>query len=472
MNRLSVRIAAAVAAVALAAILAVGGALFVSLRDLHRDQAVASLGDIAQPLVARIRLAAVADLRRAVSALETELRDEILAAAIVRGRVVDPDGDMAGLDLASIPLDDALRTGQADGGSLVAADGTRHLYAATIVRPGTAAADASAIVLATVDRSGALALRDVLRVLPGVVLVVALVALPVAWLLGRSVTRPLRRLADATADVPAAGASPLPESGPAEVRELVGRFNAMTAELERARAEERELLANVRHDLRTPLTVVAGFAEALRDGTVAGDAVPRAGRAIAEEAERMQRLIDDLETADDARASGRELRPEPLDGGALVAAAAERFAGRASATGATLRAQTQAGAGSLAFAADRAAVERILANLVDNALRAIPAGGTILLEALPSTAPAGGPAVALRVSDDGPGFPPGAVDRVFDRFYRGDPSRAGTGAGLGLAIVRTLARAHGGDAVAENLAPTGARVTVTLPAVPVVRESA
>ena len=74
--------------------------------------------------------------------------------------------------------------------------------------------------------------------------------------------------------------------------------------------------------------------------------------------------------------------------------------------------------------------------------------------------------MALRVSDDGRGFPPGSLDRVFDRFYRADPARSGPGTGLGLAIVRALARAHGGDAIAENLAPTGARVTVTLPGVP------
>jgi signal transduction histidine kinase len=162
-----------------------------------------------------------------------------------------------------------------------------------------------------------------------------------------------------------------------------------------------------------------------------------------------------------------ELRPEPLDAAALVAVAAERFAGRASAAGAELRAQVVGEPGSLAFAADRVAIERILANLVDNALRAVSAvgRGTVLLEALPSSL-TGQPAVIVRVSDDGPGFPPDAVGRVFDRFYRADPARAGGSAGLGLAIVRSLARAHGGEAVAENLAPTGARVSVTLPAVP------
>ena len=112
-------------------------------------------------------------------------------------------------------------------------------------------------------------------------------------------------------------------------------------------------------------------------------------------------------------------------------------------------------------------MERILANLVENALGAVRSpGGRVLVEAYRVRDGAGRAAVALRVSDDGRGFPPGSLDRVFDRFYRADPARSGPGSGLGLAIVRALARAHGGDATAENLAPTGARVTVTLPVVP------
>ena len=125
--------------------------------------------------------------------------------------------------------------------------------------------------------------------------------------------------------------------------------------------------------------------------------------------------------------------------------------------------------------------ERILGNLVDNALTSVRRGGHVLLEAraagggapetglaagLAGPAPSGVTGVSLRVSDDGPGFPPGTLDRVFDRFYRADPSRTGGGSGLGLSIVRALATAHGGTATAENLAPTGARVTVVLPRVP------
>lgn len=118
------------------------------------------------------------------------------------------------------------------------------------------------------------------------------------------------------------------------------------------------------------------------------------------------------------------------------------------------------------FAADRLAVDRLIGNLVENAIRAQAGAGRVLVAARAATLPDGGRAVALVVSDDGPGFPPGAVARVFERSFRADPARTGPGSGLGLAIVRELARAHGGDATAENLAPRGARVSVVLPVVP------
>jgi signal transduction histidine kinase len=104
---------------------------------------------------------------------------------------------------------------------------------------------------------------------------------------------------------------------------------------------------------------------------------------------------------------------------------------------------------------------------VDNALSVLPKGGHVWLRAAALTMPGRPPGVAMSVTDDGPGFPPGTTEKVFERFYRADPSRSGSGSGLGLAIVRELARAHGGEAWAENVAPHGARVTVLMPVSPV-----
>ena len=474
-DRVSTRIALAFIAVGLAATLAVGGGLFVSLRTLHRDEAISTLGDIAQPVAARVRVAGlVADIGQELAAVAPGMRSDIGVYGIVGRRIVIAQAAASAVDVASITIDPSQKPGESRGGELTAADGSHLLYAITVVRQQGAAVLPVAIVLTLPDRSGAQAIGDLLRVLPIVVLLTTAIALPIAWFLSRSITRPLHRLAAATAALPGAAIEPVPTEGPREVRELTDRFNATTAELERVRAEERELLANVRHDLRTPLTVVAGFAEALRDGTASGEQVPRAGGAIADEAARIERLIDNLSSIDELRAGRVGLRPEAIDPAALVADAAERFTGQAATAGVSISGAADPG---LSLVADRQALERILGNLVENALGSARHDGHVLVEARAAGGPGPGPGsvaagmapvawVALRVSDDGPGFPPGSLDRVFDRFYRADPARTGGGSGLGLAIVRALATAHGGTATAENLAPTGARVTVLLPGAP------
>jgi len=461
-DRVSSRIAAAFAVVGLVAVLAVGAGLFVSLRTLHQEATISSLGDVAQPIVARVRaLAATAELRAAVNVLKADVRPEVGLYLIVGDRLIAADADQTPLEASSIPLRKDLVVGASVGGSLTTADGSRILYSATVVRREGSLAGPIAILLTAPDRAGADAVRDLLRVLPAVALVILAVVAPIAWLLSRSITRPLRRLAEATAAVPFAGvpSEALAPEGPREVRDLTARFNAMTDELDRVRGEERELLANIRHDLKTPLTVVSGFAEALRDGTASGDGVARAADAIAQEAARMGGLVEDLRSIDEVGTAGLTLRPEALNPAALATEAVARFVPRAAAAGVEVRADADAG---LVLAADRAAVERILGNLIDNALAVVPAGGHVLVEARRGAADG----VVFRVSDDGPGFPPGSLERAFDRFYRADPARTGVGTGLGLSIVRALARSHGGDAVAENLAPSGARVTVTLPGVP------
>lgn len=497
-DRVSSRIAAAFVAVGLVAVLAVGAGLFVSLRSLHQEATINSLGDITQPIAARARALGAADLRAGLSTLRADLRPELGLYAVVGDRLLTGDGSAPILAAQSIVVRPDLPVGASAGGAATAVDGTRLLYSATVIRRSGTQVGRILLVLTSPDNSGALAIRDLLRVLPVVALVVGIIVTPIAWFLSRSITRPLRRLAAATSALPATGSAgpPLTPEGPHEVRDLTERFNAMTAELERVRSEERELLANIRHDLKTPLTVVAGFAEALRDGTAVGPAVGRAADAISQEAARMERLIEDLRSVDDPATMGLTLRPEALDPAALVGAAVARFGPRAAAAGLELRADADPG---LELVADRGAVERILGNLIDNALTIVPTGGHVLVEARGgppgmrsvaleprvgghtggSSGRASQPAVsvgsgahveagsvAFRVSDDGPGLPPGSLERVFDRFYRADPSRTGAGSGLGLSIVRALARAHGGGTVAENLAPTGARFTVTLPTTP------
>ncbi|HVA86681.1 MAG TPA: ATP-binding protein [Candidatus Saccharimonadales bacterium] len=499
---LSFRIAFAFVLLALATWISVGGALFLVLRGLHSDATAATLIDVAAPLVAQVRprLVAGADVQTVLSDLRDQIVDSGYSVYIVAagGRVVALQGDPVPPD--TIQLDANAIRGETGHGTFRTSTGQVYAWAAVTLRnPGVAGpgvAGPRALVLATPDRSGADALRNLVNAFPAVVIVTLLVGIPITWLLSRSVTSPLRRLASATADLPRGAAPALPIEGPTEIRELTARFNAMTEELRETRRSESELLANLRHDLRTPVTVIAGFAEALTDGTATGDDIERAARAIREEAERLEHLVGELGAVERLQSGAAGLRPEGIVAADVLAQTAERFRRQATGQGVEITVVPEAPTGSggpnrpLVVAADRLAVERILANLTANALAALsrspasspapeghssadplPIRGHIWLSA--RRLPAGwlrdaptAEAVVLGATDDGPGFGPGMTERVFERFYRADPSRTGTGSGLGLAIVRELARAHGGDAIAENVAPHGARLSVILPALP------
>ena len=469
---LGARIVAAFVVLALAAWLAIGATMFVILRGLDATATTSALADISQTFLVRFsNTAGQRDLQAIVAEIRSGVADSGTTIHVLRanGRLADL-GDSGGgpepADAITIPADST--RGRTISGSVTYTDGQQHLYAATVLRsPSAAGTGPRAIILSRVDQSGAEALRDVLRSLPIVILVTLIVGGPLAVVLSRSVSGPLRRLASAASNVAVGADEPVPLEGPSEVRDLTDRFNAMAAELAATRASESELLANLRHDLRTPLTVISGFAAALSDGTATGEAAARAASAIEEEAGRLEALVEELGAIERLRMGADGIHPEPTDAGALLHAARERFESSASARGVTVAVDEPA-EGWPTFAADKLALDRILANLIGNALAVVASGGEIRLSArdLPGYPGLVGSAVALTVNDDGPGFPPGGPGRAFERFYRGDPARTGQGSGLGLAIVMELARAHGGTATAENLSPHGARVSVVLPVVP------
>ncbi len=475
---LSGRIIASFALLALALLLAIGGTVFVVLRDLHRASTESRMADLADSLLPQLRQSiASGNLAGALADTQQQLAeggvDIMLATADGQLHPINGFSSVTGtIDLATATL-----RGQDVHSTSVFADGKPHSWAATKV-------NARSVVFATLDRSGGEALGDLARTIPIGLLAILVVGGPLALVLSRSVTGPLRRLQHATAAIPATGGAtgapsggppaagvtaglspgPVPVEGPREVRELTEHFNAMTAELRATREREERLLANLRHDLRTPLTVIGGFAAAIADGTATGPEAVKAGQTIGQEADRLERLVAELDTMDRLRTGAGGLRPEQIDARALLAGTVERFGARAAGKGVALTAIDASGPveADLGFSADRVAVDRILGNLVDNGLAVVSSpGGHVWLEARGSAE-----WITLAVSDDGPGFPNGATERVFDRFYRGDPARSGSGSGLGLAIVRELARAHGGEAQAENLAPHGARVVVHLPRTP------
>ncbi len=464
---LTKRIFLAFAALGFAMLVTVGASLFVVLRDAHQDQIRQSLANqvvVFEASLVRNPVTGQGGLEQRIQDYTTTLVDDG-GFALLQG----PKGVVriiAGTP-SSLKWPTAVPTAVKNpSGTYDLSDGSKYVY----ILPSINGTGGIKLLFAVPDTSAKQALGDILRTLLIVIAVLLLAGLPIAWLLARSVSGPMRRLAAAARDLPAASGEiePLPLEGPNEVTALTERFNAMAHELASTRHEEAQLLANLSHDLRTPLTSIGGYAEAIADGTASGDRAAAAARTIAEEAQRLERLVGELGVVERLRDGPAALRPEALNGSALVAAAAARFETKAATQGVTIDVSGAApGEPELRFTGDRLAVERILQNLIENAFSFVANGGHIWLRAGVLTVPGRPPGISLAVTDDGPGFPPGTTEKVFERFFRADPSRSGGGSGLGLAIVRDLARAHGGEAWAENVAPHGARVTVLMPISPV-----
>ena len=247
-------------------------------------------------------------------------------------------------------------------------------------------------------------------------------------------------------------------SGAAELRELAGSFNHLAESLERQEEARRRLVADIAHDLRTPVSVIRGTVDAMLDG-VYDPADPTHLRSVRDEADRLGRMVNDLRALSLADAGRLNLDRSPVDPGALVAEACVRFDARASEAGVRLSAEVAPNVPVIE--ADPARLAQALGNLVENAMRHAPRGGEVAVSARPSTGRRG---VAIEVTDDGPGIPEAALPHLFDRFYRVEAARSPGGSGLGLAIVRTLVEAHGGTVTASNRDTRGASFAIWLPA--------
>jgi signal transduction histidine kinase len=299
-------------------------------------------------------------------------------------------------------------------------------------------------------------------------LVAALVGVAaVVWL-----TRPLGRLAETVGAFERGGLAVRAHAGPDEVGRLGAAFNRMAARIEaqvealrRTDAQRRELVANVSHDLRSPLAALRGYLETVHVmGDRAGPDERRTYTARAlRSAERLSALVTDL--FDLARFDAAEVRAElePTALAELVADVVAECQGTAEARGVGLRVRAEDGLGLVA--ADARLAERAVANLVDNALRHTPPGGSVSVDV--SRADGGGVAVAVR--DTGEGIAPDVLPRVFDRFVRADASRTGGGAGLGLAIVKRIVDLHRGTVRVESVLGAGATFTAVFPAASVPR---
>ena len=277
-----------------------------------------------------------------------------------------------------------------------------------------------------------------------------LLAALAAFLLARRISRPVDRIA-AAARTLARGAhpEPVPVEGATEIATLAGAFNELAAQLRQAQEAERSFLLSVSHELKTPLTAIRGYAEAVEDGVLD----PRdAAATVASEARRLERLVKDLLDLARMNRTDFSVHNTEIDLGEVAEDAVRRYGKQAQSFGVALWAVTESYAPAIADA-DRTL--QIVSNLVENALRLTPEGGEVRVVAEPGV---------LRVEDTGPGLAAADTERAFERFYLheryGLERKVGTG--LGLAIVKELALAMGGDVDVESRPGTLTVFTVRL----------
>jgi two-component system OmpR family sensor kinase len=280
-----------------------------------------------------------------------------------------------------------------------------------------------------------------------------------ALLISRSISKPLQRVASA-AEAIARGETRTraPISGPSEVRALARSFNTMADQVEATHQSQRDFVANVSHELKTPLTSIQGFSQALLDGTAwTPDSTARAARVIHQEAERMRRMVDDLLVLARFDAGQMTLARSQVEIGSLLRGCVEKLTPQAETAQVTLVLDVPE---QLVVTGDADRLAQVFANLIDNSVAHTPAGGKVTIAANSATESA----IEVTVTDTGAGIPPEALSRIFERFYQVDRSRKRSrGAGLGLAITKEIVEAHGGTITAESVVGLGSRFTVHLP---------
>jgi two-component system, OmpR family, sensor histidine kinase BaeS len=354
--------------------------------------------------------------------------------------------DESGADLLSVPAPGSPARGNNDLEQEQISDGASPIGSVSVTFPGgglnTGDRHLRAALLSAVGWSAAAAVLGALLVGVG---------------MARGVVQPIRRLSTAVKSL-RLGASSMrlgPNAGPGELGELGRAFDAMAVSLEREDQLRRALVADVAHELRTPIAIMQAETEALADGMI--PASPAALSSLNEEAVRLARMVEDLQTLASAEASGLDLQPRLLDLGRVAADAAESLSRRFRASGVELEQRLP----PTPALGDPRRLHQVVTNLLDNAAKYTPPGGKVTVRSGTEDG-----AAVLEVSDTGPGIPLNERSLVWDRFYRGGSGRFADGSGIGLAVVKELVDAHGGRISVGDAAGGGARFTVQLPRLP------
>ena len=426
------------AAIVLVVVLSVGLALVIGAlltRRAVEQTAQRTLARQADLLAERERSALLPLSRRSLTSLRPllEAQGERVEVAPLRepSRYLPPEAQRA------------VRSGERAQGRIVLGD-VEYFYAARLVAR-------RAFVLLRPTSLSAQTAQPYLQGLGIAALTGAVLAALVSLLLARAVTRPLRRAADASrALAQERHPEPIPVEGAREVAVLAASFNEMADRLGKAREAEKQFLLSVSHELKTPLTAIRGYAEGLSEGAVS---VEEAAETIRVEAARLERLVRDLLDLARMNRSEFSIHVEPIDLGAVARETARRYEAQARTFGVELDAVAEGDAPALGDA-DRTL--QAVSNLVENALRLTPPGGSVRVVASPGS---------IAVEDTGPGLKPDELPHAFERFFLYD--RYGrerpVGTGLGLAIVKELAEGMGGSVTATSDPDRLTRFEIRLP---------
>lgn len=292
--------------------------------------------------------------------------------------------------------------------------------------------------------------------LAGILFAVVLTALVVAGLNLRRMSAPLDDLLNASNKIADGDYSArVDEGGPREVRSMARAFNSMAERLQINDEQRRSMLADVTHELRTPLTIIQGNIEGILDGMYPADEARL--KSIVEEAQVLSRLVDDLRTLSLAESGSLELKREPTDLAVLIRETLSAFQSQADADGVGIETLLAENVPSVEVDPER--IRQVLSNLLTNALRYSPRGGTVKVDLTVSITGLERRAV-ISVEDSGPGIASADLPHVFNRFYKSADSR---GMGLGLSIAKYIVEAHGGEIRAESEAGKGTKISFTLP---------
>jgi len=318
-------------------------------------------------------------------------------------------------------------------------------------RVGVAVVRFTASGLAGADHALRIALW---RAIAGAAGLAALLALLTGLGAARRITRPVRRLivvARAMGSGDRAARVGL-ISAPGELRELATAFDQMADTLDRQEQMRRDLVADVAHELRTPIAVLQAGHEALLDGVA--EPTPGQLASLRDEVLRLARMVGDLQTLAAADAAALLLDLSRRDLADIAATAADSLAGRFEAAGITLDRRLT----PVEVRADPDRLHQVITNLLTNALKFTSSGGRVVIRSGPA-----GSAAVLQVADTGAGIPASELPRIFDRFWRGRQAAQVSGSGIGLSVAAELARAHGGDLAASSQPGCGTQMTLTLP---------